>query len=242
MKTSPSTLGRLLEEISWAGNAKPYREGGRGFENVLTAEVFQALDFLPRTEFFARVFASAGGGASRACSCLAREAEQATFGLLPGAIALSENPPLLVQPDGIIQSPSVHCLVEAKRMKAGSFQPEQLARELLACLQEADGRTPLLLLVLPKPPPVSVKGHGRLPVREAVAKWLPRVLGRAEGEFPPAEELVERVDSIVAYTTWGQIAKDVEDGLEAFGSAGPSVLGSVSRIAETVREAIEWHR
>ena len=30
MKTSPSTLGRLLEEISWEGNARHYRQGGRG--------------------------------------------------------------------------------------------------------------------------------------------------------------------------------------------------------------------
>lgn len=32
-----SMIGRLLDEISWEGNAKKYRGGGRGKENVLTA-------------------------------------------------------------------------------------------------------------------------------------------------------------------------------------------------------------
>ncbi|MBD2648195.1 hypothetical protein H6G92_18560, partial [Nostoc foliaceum FACHB-393] len=42
-------IGRLLQELSWVGSTiKEYRDGGRGFENVLTAEVFLALDFLPR--------------------------------------------------------------------------------------------------------------------------------------------------------------------------------------------------
>lgn len=47
----PTLIGRLLHEISWEGNARPYREGGRGRENVLTAEVFLVLDFLPAQLF-----------------------------------------------------------------------------------------------------------------------------------------------------------------------------------------------
>ena len=51
-----SVLGRLLEELSWVGKTiKNYREGGRGYENVLTAEVFQSLDFLPRKHFFGEI-------------------------------------------------------------------------------------------------------------------------------------------------------------------------------------------
>lgn len=41
-----SVVGRLLAEISWE-RATAYREGGRGRENVLVAEVLMALDFLP---------------------------------------------------------------------------------------------------------------------------------------------------------------------------------------------------
>ena len=38
----PSMIARLLEEISWEKAVK-YRRGGRGMENVLTAEVLIAL-------------------------------------------------------------------------------------------------------------------------------------------------------------------------------------------------------
>jgi len=47
-----SFVGRLLEEISYEGKkVRVYRDGGLGRENVLTTEVFQALDFMPRTLF-----------------------------------------------------------------------------------------------------------------------------------------------------------------------------------------------
>ncbi len=132
-KMSPSPLGRLLEEISWEGNARHYREGGRGFENVLTVEVFQALDFLPRARFLGRIVESVAGGGSQAAKLLSQEAELVTFSLLPGDVFLSGpgTAQLAVQPDGIIESPSVYCVLEAKRIKRGAFQPEQLAREYL---------------------------------------------------------------------------------------------------------------
>ena len=56
-----SPVGRLLEEISWEGNARPYRHGGRGRENVLTTEVFALLDWLPRQAFLGAVLAAAHG-------------------------------------------------------------------------------------------------------------------------------------------------------------------------------------
>jgi hypothetical protein len=92
MNTSMSALGRLLAEISWEGNARRYHEGGRGFENVLTVEVFQALDFLPRT-FLSRIVESIEGGDSLTRKRLVDEAEQAQFSLLPGDIYLAEDPP-----------------------------------------------------------------------------------------------------------------------------------------------------
>lgn len=48
--TNTSVLGRLLEEISWEGSrVREYRDGGRGRENVLTAEVLgHFLTFLVR--------------------------------------------------------------------------------------------------------------------------------------------------------------------------------------------------
>jgi hypothetical protein len=57
-----SVLGRLLEEISWEGaRVRGYRDGGRGRENVLTAEVLGALSYLPRSTFLAAVFRAAHG-------------------------------------------------------------------------------------------------------------------------------------------------------------------------------------
>ena len=66
-KVSPSAMGRLLEEISWEGNARKYRHGGRGLENVLTAEFFLALDFPVSLGVFPVTWLvpPAGGGALR---------------------------------------------------------------------------------------------------------------------------------------------------------------------------------
>ena len=142
-----SAIGRLLEEISWEGaRVRGYRQGGRGLENVLTTEVFMLLDFLPRDRFFAPVIRAATGAAAT-LDRIATEAESADVKLLPGDIALTPAG-INVQPDATITTETCSVLVEAKRIKASAFQPEQLAREYLALLQESTDRTPLLLLVL----------------------------------------------------------------------------------------------
>ena len=94
--------------------------------------------------------------------------------------------------------------------------PDQLAREFLAVVREARDRNGLLLLVLPAPPPVHVKGHGRLALHDAVALCLPRVLELAEGPFPPIDELRSIIDSTVAYTTWPRIEEEVKGALKEF--------------------------
>ena len=104
-----SFVGRLLEEVSWQGiQVKGYRGGGLGLENVLTIEVFQALDFLPRTSFFGEVISSAHGS-PRICSLLREEAETAEFLPLPGDVWLeAENIRRVnVQPDLIVRTESV---------------------------------------------------------------------------------------------------------------------------------------
>ncbi|CAN5706140.1 hypothetical protein BH24ACI5_BH24ACI5_25970 [soil metagenome] len=71
-------------------------------------------------------------GAPEAVETLASEIENANITLLPGGLFLSNkpNPIFSVQPDAIIESPTVHCLVEAKRIRPGAkFQREQLARD-----------------------------------------------------------------------------------------------------------------
>ena len=142
-----SALGRLLEEISWEGaRVRGYRQGGRGLENVLTTEVFMLLDFLPRDRFFAPIIRAASG-AEATLDRIASEADSANIQLLPGDVTLMPAG-INVQPDATITTTTCSVLVEAKRIKASAFQPEQLAREYLALLQEVTKRTPLLLLVL----------------------------------------------------------------------------------------------
>jgi hypothetical protein len=81
-----SVIGRLLEEISWEGSAvSGYRSGGRGRENVLTAEVLQALDYLPRAQFLGSVVAAAHG-ADNARARLIEEIED--MGILTAGAAL----------------------------------------------------------------------------------------------------------------------------------------------------------
>ena len=246
MQTAASALGRLLNEISWEGNARKYRHGGPGLENVLTVEVFQALDFLPRAEFLGRIIRSAEGGSPATLRILAEQIEDLTFSLLPGDINLAEDPPkgkgrFHLQPDGILQSPLVYCMLEAKRIKRGAFKPDQLAREFLAVVREAGDRNGLLLLVLPAPPPVHVRGHGRLALHDAVALCLPRVLERADGQFQPIDELRSIIDSTLAYTTWPRIEEEVKGALKEFTSNNPSIQRSISRLGEAVINAIRWH-
>jgi hypothetical protein len=85
----PTILGRLLAELSWEGtDIKSYRQGGRGYENVLTTEVLQALDFLPRATFLGSIIASLHGSGIGAVSLLS-EIEEAKILVLPGDMILS---------------------------------------------------------------------------------------------------------------------------------------------------------
>lgn len=137
-----SVLGRLLEELSWEGSkVRQYRAGGRGFENVLTAEVLIALDFLPRTRFLGAIVRGAHG-ADHAREHVARELEAASITLLPEELVLnprgrSRGDRRIVQPDAWISTPGTVTLVEAKRIRSSRFQPEQLAREYVALTRGA---------------------------------------------------------------------------------------------------------
>ena len=95
----PSAIRQLLDEISWEGNASEYRHGGLGLENVLTAEVFQALNFLPREQFLRQVFRSARG-ATTGCQIAATHAEESTVEILPGDFLHAEYG-FKAQPDAV---------------------------------------------------------------------------------------------------------------------------------------------
>jgi hypothetical protein len=246
LPASSSVIGRLLQELSWSGKSiRTYRDGGLGNENVLTAEALQGLDFLPRAWFLGAVIAAAHG-ASAARARLVDQVDEAAFTLLPGDMCLqasagADAPPVCVQPDGLIVSPGCYCVLEAKRLRRGSFQTEQLAREFLLAREQAAGRAPLLLLILATEPPVPVQRSGRMYIEDAISAQLGSVLrrcGRPEGE---AERLLTEVDDVVAWTTWHELAAVVEAQLAGLPDVEPPIRASITRLVASVTDAIERH-
>jgi len=242
-----SAIGRLLEELSWVGaTIKNYRKGGRGYENVLTAEALQALDFLPRDHFFGALLQQCTG-ADSARQMLVQSIERATFTLLPGNFYLRPTEPthqraLAVQPDGVICSETVYALIEAKRIKPSSFQPQQLAREYLLTVRDAKERTPLLLLLLGKEPPVSIQKHGKQDIRSAVLLHLRDVYNSSEKIPWSFAEAAERIDEVICWTTWNSISTSVTQSLSSFDCKDPSLRATVHRLAKSTMDAVEWHR
>ena len=232
-------IGRLLEEISWEGSrVKQYREGGRGLENVLTAEVLLPLTYLPRGPFLAPVLRSAHG-ARAAVELAAAEAEDAELVLLPE----QSVPPggVAVQPDAELTSTSVYTLVEAKRIRRSDFQPEQLARELATVVTNAGDRAPLVLLILGAPPPVSVKGAGRLSLRDAIVHGLPGLAARGSIEVSSIPGLLAGMDSVVAWTTWMDVASAVEEAAKTYTTGDPSADRAIARLVSDLSSAVAWH-
>jgi len=235
-----------LQEISWSGSSvRAYRDGGRGHENVLTAEALMALDFLPRRHFLGEVLLAARG-ADRARQLLAAESEEATVTLLPDQLLIPSvesagHDGIVVQPDAEITSPGCYALVEAKRIRRSQFAPEQLAREYLAALQYADRKSPLLLLVLGSQPPVPVAGMGRLSIVDAVDAGLPTVLDRVAGHTRERSDLLDRHGELVAWITWWDLADAVVRQQASFGASDPSIDACVSRLVESALTAVKRH-
>ena len=242
-----SALRGLLREVSWEGKTvRRYRLGGRGLENVLTAEVLQALDFLPRASFLGAVIANAHG-AERARETLRNEIEEAKIALLPGPKFLARREQgreeLVVQPDAVLTSRTCYALVEAKRIRRSSFQPEQLAREYLLTMREAKkngDHTPLMLLVLGKNPPVSIEGSGLVAPEVSIRQHLPAVRERSAPDPLTLDELVARVPEVVSWVTWAEVNAAIRAGTAIF-EGKDSVAACVQRLADAAMRAIEWH-
>lgn len=227
-----SAVRRLLDELSWEGNARRYRDGGLGLENVVTTEVFQALDFLPRQAFLGRVLAGASGAPMVQAQA---DIEQAVVDLLPGDLT---HPDLDIraQPDVRIDSPAAFVFVEAKRLRRSSFQADQLAKELILAAEHARDRHPVLLLVLGAPPPIRVQGHGTLSIEDAVRVGQERISAR-HGRQVAAPNLLDTV----AWTTWAEIGAQVEAALQTYDNPDESTYNAVARVARTVADALQVH-
>ena len=230
-----SAIRRLLDEISWEGNASKYRDGGLGRENVLTAEVLQALDFLPRRAFLGEVLSNAFG-ADLAREHIGLDVEELILDVLPGDLELPSLK-IRAQPDALLSSDKSLVFVEAKRIRASAFQEEQLARELLLTAHHAAGRHCMLLLVLGSPPPIPVRGHGVLDIADAVQLGSQMISERLGQEVAMPHPL-----TTVAYTTWAEIASMVSSAADAYAVGDQSTVRAIRRIAATAAEAVNAHR
>ncbi|GAA1867256.1 hypothetical protein GCM10009715_13140 [Paeniglutamicibacter psychrophenolicus] len=237
-----STIGKLLEEVSWE-TAANYRSGGRGRENVLTAEFLIGLDFLPRDLFLGGLLRAAKG-ADLARMDLASEAEGIQLQFLPGDLPIAPNQPgqhaFIVQPDAMLTSERTVALVEAKRIRASSFQPEQLARQYVALMANRGERTPLLLL-LGAAPPVLLRGLGRMSIHDAVSRHIDAVLERGCYPAGTREELMHGIDEVFCWIAWADAADVIKREANSYLSDCPSTTASIRRIADASLASIKWH-
>ena len=241
-----SIMRRLLQDISYDGKAiKRYRKGGLGIENVLTAEVLQGLDFLPREYFFKAFVKHLNGSIDTARDKLVEQSEKAAFHFLPGPFyfqpGLKADHTKTVNPDGIIETPDVYVFVEAKRIRGGSFQSEQLAREFVVAVREAKDRVPLLLLILGKQPPVRIKGAGKQDIEAAIISTLKPVLAKVAPSRSLAK-LSGMVHESVAWITWQSISEVLSAQLAICArdmGADDSVYRAIARVAGSVIGAIK---
>lgn len=224
-------------EISW-GKAATFREGGQRMENVLTTEVFQALDFLPRASFLASVLRAAHVDEPVVVEKIGN-CEDATIYVLPGDLPVDASfaKPRKIQPDVIIETSTAFIVVESKRIGSSSFQRHQLARELLFACARADGRQPFVLIIASEPPPYRVLPRGKLTIAEAIKKALPDELS----DGTPSEEFLGKIAAHVGWLTWQELASIVAAQFSEYRNGSRSTEQSVARLAQSILTAIEWH-
>jgi hypothetical protein len=245
-KQDHSVLTQLLQELSWEGrNIKAYREGGRGFENVLTAEALQAIDFLPRLQFLGNILRGAHAG-DTGRTILADEAEHCEIELLPGNFYLrpgrkSHSEGVAVQPDGIIKSPSVLCVIEAKRIKSNHFSADQLAREYFLVTRDCGNRRPLLLLILSKPPPCSWQAMAAMALLTPFGYALPKCTIKPTSIHRPWSNLSAGIKENFAWITWGEMADIVKEQTKTFENQPGSIEKCVTRLSAAFLDAVRRH-
>ncbi|WP_458106743.1 hypothetical protein M1D51_12570 [Arthrobacter sp. R3-55] len=231
-----------MQEISWE-SAPAYRQGGRGRENVLSAEVLMALDYLPRTTFLGSIFRTARG-AEKSRNAFIDHIESAVMNFLPGDLPLvPESGPLkklYVQPDAVLTTNNSFVLIEAKRIRRSAFQPQQLTREYVAAVAHSQGRSPLIPL-LGAEPPLQVKGRGRLSLEEAIRVELRNVLHQSGSNDDDFEILLNRIIDVFCWITWDEVDDVVSRQAAAFASLESSVNASVQRLAGSITNALAWH-
>ena len=234
----PSSIGRLLEEVSWEGNARTYRGGGLGRENVLTAEVFTALDFLPREAFLGEIIRESHGASASPKDAVAGESENGSVTVLPGDLDPTDAPGSTwrVQPDVLIESPSGVAFVEAKRIKSSQFQEHQLLKTLATLRDYAGSRDFLLLIVTGDPPPYRVERQGRLSIADSIEHSLSIVSDPGD-----REQLRSAAETSICWTTWEDIAGIVNASARSIAPETGPAAATIQRLAASVQDAVHRH-
>ncbi|BCW36059.1 hypothetical protein StoSoilA2_21150 [Arthrobacter sp. StoSoilA2] len=235
-----SVIGRLVDELSWEGRKiRRLRNGGRGDENVLTAEALLLLSYLPREAFLGGVLGAAHG-ADHVRSRIAAGSEEATLQMFPTEIKIPGTT-IGVQADAAIWQEHSSVLIEAKGPRSGAqFQKAQLAREFLALM--ADPREDrLLLVILGSPPPVRIQSSGRVGLYDGVATGLEElcaISGRPSGDY---ERLRQLIPETVSWITWQEIRDLVSATVAVFSCLDDSVSNTVQRLAGDLVNTVDWH-
>jgi hypothetical protein len=241
-----TVIGRLVAEISWQGNkVKQYRNGGRGIENILTAETILALDLLPRSWFLGEIFKDLNGKAQEVKEKLVAEAETLDITFLSDHIYLDRNAShekgFAVDPDVVLTSDEIYAFIEVKRIRENKFQSEQLAREYLVLTRDALDRMPAFLLFLGRKPPIKVDKLGYVEPKEAILKTLDDVYGKLDKHPASLDELKQNIDATLLWISWQEIANIIERQISDFECNDQSVYLSIQRICKLLQRAIVWH-
>lgn len=240
-------IGRILSEVSWAGSkVKTYRKGGAGFENVLSAEVFQILDFLPRKQFLHKILENIKMISGYNFSISEDEAEEMNLDILPGNFYLKKNfkahrDGMSVQPDGFIESNKTLIMLEAKRIKSSSFQQKQLAKEFYLLTREAKKKRPFLLLITSSDPPFLVKGIGKKSPEKDILDEMESVFLKANNHSLSLLDIKDLVMNSVGWITWFDILEICQNQLENIGIKDSSYKNSIKRMVYELQKVIERH-
>ena len=240
-------IDRLLETLSWDGaTIKKYRQGGAGQENVLTAEVLSALDFLPREAFLGEVLRCAHGDQST-LALVAAEAEAAEITVLGEDIHLKPSGArhgerMTLQPDAVIEMPGTFVLVEAKRIrKPALFGDDQLAKSLAVAVARAENRRALVLVVMGAPPPIRIRSGGpAVSIEESVRAHLPAISSGSDFDLDDAR-MIRETDSTMAWVTWSEVRDICVRSLASYDDALPTIRGAVTRLVESIVCAVDRH-
>jgi len=247
---APSIITKMLSDISWEGKlvTTKYRNGGKGLEVVLTTEVLQALQYLPRLPFLCAVLSTLECESGSSLEFSKTEIQDSDVIVFPsGRFELrpskdNHQEKIDVQPDAMLVTPESKVLIEAKRIKSSSFQEEQLARNLIISLRESGDLRSGLILILGSPPPIKVSGHsGKISISDAIKHNLEAVYNKTEGLEFPLDEAISAIDKNVAWTTWHKISEEIESSANEYQNSDRDTESSVKRLASDLTNAVEWH-